>query len=222
LSWARRRTGRPLVGSPFSGCTSLLGPVTCIVLEPMAVEPRPDRWPRGVGRALRQGSRPLLVRPDQPDPFASAIVDALAHRKEDVRRSKARRRVREHFNVEKVANQMMPSTALARVMGQSSAHSSSQRDVLIAGVDRSGSAGFSGKPQTRNTCTNPITTSSRPFAPQVKRPLGPFPSLDCGESAPEYEPLWASRLNAATGSGRCGTVSRHRPRAVLPLRRRVP
>jgi Sulfotransferase family len=80
-------------------------------------------------------------------------------------------------------------------MDQPEAHSPSPRDVLIAGVARSGTTWIGrvlGETTGVRYVHEPDNHVIRPFALRAKRPLGPFPILDHDESAPEYERLWAS------------------------------
>jgi hypothetical protein len=80
-------------------------------------------------------------------------------------------------------------------MDQRDAHSPPPRDVLIAGVARSGTTWIGrvlGETTGVQYVHEPDNHAIRPFALRAKRPLGPFPILDRDESAPEYERLWAS------------------------------
>jgi hypothetical protein len=80
-------------------------------------------------------------------------------------------------------------------MDQPEAHSPSPRDVLIAGVARSGTTWIGrvlGETTGVRYVHEPDNHATRPFALRAKRSLGPFPILDRNESALEYERLWAS------------------------------
>ena len=80
-------------------------------------------------------------------------------------------------------------------MDRPEANSPIPRDVLIAGVARSGTTWIGrvlGETTGVRYVNEPDNHAIRPFAFRAKRPLGPFPILDRNESAPEYERLWAS------------------------------
>ena len=80
-------------------------------------------------------------------------------------------------------------------MDRPEANSPIPRDVLIAGVARSGTTWIGrvlGETTGVRYVNEPDNHAIRPFAFRAKRPLGPFPILDRNEGAPEYEQLWAS------------------------------
>jgi sulfotransferase family protein len=92
-------------------------------------------------------------------------------------------------------------------MDQPEAHSPPPRDVLIAGVARSGTTWIGrvlGETTGVRYVHEPDNHVVRPFALRVKRPLGPFPILDGNESAPDFERLWASVFDRAAQDPEAG------------------
>jgi hypothetical protein len=111
-------------------------------------------------------------------------------------------------------------------MDQPAAHPPPRRDILIAGVARSGTTWIGrvlGETINARYVHEPDNHVLRPFALRVKRPLGPFPILDRGESAPEYERLWASVLDRSMPESEVGTsfVDKARRSVASRVMRRV-
>jgi hypothetical protein len=91
--------------------------------------------------------------------------------------------------------------------------------VLIAGVPRSGTSWvgecLSKAPQTTYV-VEPDNEVVRPFAIKAKRGLGPYPVLGPGDSAPNFEQLWAPLFTAEPSQG--GPPFLHRFRNSLAHR----